>query len=287
LPFDHIVFTGSARVGKLVMRAASENLVPVTLALGGKSPAIVGPDYAAPAAAKRIMAGKLFSAGQTCIAPDYALAPARARDGFVEACKTSVRRMYPTLANNADYAAIVSDQHLERLRAMVADAREHGATVVELKPPDERLEEARKFPPTLILDATQEMLVLKEEIFGPILPVVTYGSLEEAIAYVAQRPRPLALYYFGHKRAAVDRVLAETASGGVVINETMIHAMQDDLPFGGVGASGMGHYHGSEGFRTFSKMKPVYWHARVSGRRLLLPPFGKTADRVLQLLIGK
>ena len=287
LPFDHLVFTGSSRVGKLVMRAASENLVPVTLELGGKSPAIVGPDYAARAAAERIMAGKLFSAGQTCIAPDYALAPTRAREPFVDGCRAAVTRMYPTLANNPDYAAIVSERHLERLRAMVADAREHGATVIELKPPAERLEGTRKLAPTLVLDATQEMLVLKEEIFGPILPIVAYGNLEEAIAYVTRRPQPLALYYFGHKRATIDRVIAETASGGVVINETMLHAMQDDLPFGGVGASGMGQYHGSEGFRSFSKMKPVYWHARISGRRLLLPPFGKTADRVLRLLVGK
>jgi coniferyl-aldehyde dehydrogenase len=287
LPFDHLVFTGSSQVGKLVMRAASENLTPVTLELGGKSPAIVGQDYPAPAAAARIMAGKLFSAGQTCIAPDYALVPAGAREAFVTGCKAAVAKMYPTIERNPDYATIVSEQRLQRLHAMVADAVALGATVIELKPPAERLEGSRKLAPTLVLDASNEMLALREEIFGPILPIVTYGSLDEAIAYVAQRPRPLALYYFGHKRTAIDRVLAATTSGGVAVNETLLHAFSDDLPFGGVGPSGMGHYHGREGFLTFSKMKPVYWHARFGGRRLLLPPFGKTADRVLRFLVGK
>jgi acyl-CoA reductase-like NAD-dependent aldehyde dehydrogenase len=286
LAFDHLVFTGSARVGKLVMRAASENLVPVTLELGGKSPAIVGLDCAPRVAAARIMAGKLFNAGQTCIAPDYALVPAGARDEFVECCKASVAKMYPTIEKNPDYTSIVSAQHLQRLHAIVDDARALGAQVLELKPSEERLEETRKLAPTLVLDATDEMRALKEEIFGPVLPIVTYRTFDEAIAYVNDRPRPLALYYFGRKQSAIRRVLSETVSGAVTVNETLLHALQADLPFGGVGPSGMGHCYGREGFYAFSKMKPVYWQSRIDGVALLRPPYGKTADRLLRFLVG-
>ena len=287
LPFDHLVFTGSARVGKQVMRAASDNLVPVTLELGGKSPAIVGPDYPSRVAAARVMAGKLFNAGQTCIAPDYALVPRETLDEFVDCCKAAVAKLYPTIEKNADYTAIVSLHHLERLRAVIDDAARLGARILELKPPDERLEGTRKLSPTLVLNATDNMRVLKEEIFGPILPVLTYSQLDEAIAYVNERPRPLALYYFGHKSAAIAHVLSQTVSGAVAINETMLHALQADLPFAGIGPSGMGHCYGLEGFQTFSKMKPVYWQSRIGAVGLLRPPYGKTADRLLRLLIGK
>jgi coniferyl-aldehyde dehydrogenase len=287
LPFDHILFTGSSRVGRLVMRAASENLVPVTLELGGKSPAIVGADFSVRTAADRIMAGKLFNAGQTCIAPDYAMVTTAACDAFVEACRASVARRYPALQNNNDYTAVVSEQHLTRLRGLIADARARGARVVELNPAHERLEETRKMAPTLVLDATEEMLVLEEEIFGPILPVLTYRHLEEALSYVNDHPRPLALYYFGYDEAALERVLSGTISGGVAVNETLLPFAQDDLPFGGIGQSGMGAYHGREGFDTFSKRKPVYKQSRVNAMGLLRPPYGKTADRLLRLLLGK
>lgn len=287
LAFDHLVFTGSARVGKLVMRAASENLVPVTLELGGKSPAIVGPDSSPGVAAYRIMAGKLFNGGQTCIAPDYALVPAAVRDPFVACCKAAVSKMYPTIERNPDYTSIVSEQHLQRLRALVDDAAKRGAQILDLKPPDERLDGTRKLAPTLVLDATEGMRVLQEEIFGPVLPVVTYRDLSEAIAYVNQRPRPLALYYFGHKSSAIGRILSETVSGAVTFNETMLHAMQADLPFGGVGSSGMGHCHGREGFQTFSTLKPVYWQSRIGASGLLRPPYGRAADGLLRFLIGK
>jgi coniferyl-aldehyde dehydrogenase len=287
LPFDHLLFTGSGRVAKLVMRAASENLVPVTLELGGKSPAIVGPDFSVRTAAERIMAGKLFSAGQTCIAPDYAMVPQSARDAFVDACKTSVAKMYPTIEKNPDYTTIISENHLARLRGLVQDATARGARVLDLKPAGETLEGARKLGPILILDATEDMLVMQEEIFGPILPISTYRDLAEAIAYVNDRPRPLALYYFGHDQGAVDRVLSETHSGAVTVNETLLHIMQDDLPFGGIGASGMGQYHGREGFETFTKKKPVFRQARVSVRGLVRPPYRKAASGLLRLLIGK
>jgi coniferyl-aldehyde dehydrogenase len=303
LPFDHLVFTGSARVGKLVLKAASENLVPVTMELGGKSPAIVAADFNAKTAAERIVAGKLFNAGQTCIAPDYVLVPAAARDAFVAACKGAVARMYPTLENNPDYTSIVNDRHVARLRGYLEDAKSRGASVVELSPSGEAadaesrtLEEsgaegqraagARKFGPVLVLDPTDEMLVMQEEIFGPILPVLPYAKLDEAIDYIGARPRPLALYLFSHDKAVTDRVLCETVSGGVTINETMLHAAQDDLPFGGVGASGFGHYRAREGFDAFSKKKPVFRQSRVNATGLVRPPYGKTIGRLLKLLIG-
>jgi coniferyl-aldehyde dehydrogenase len=287
LPFDHLLFTGCTRVGKLVMRAASENLVPVTLELGGKSPAIVGPEFPLSTAAERIMAGKLFSIGQTCVAPDYALLPAASAEAFVEACKTSIARLYPTLRDNPDYTTIITEEHLARLRRCADDARARGARVIEVNPANESLEGTRKMAPLLVLGATDDMLVLQEEIFGPILPVVTYGSLDEAIAYVNDRPRPLALYCFSHQDAMVERVLASTMSGAVSVNETLIHLLQDDLPFGGIGPSGMGQYHGREGFEAFTKKRPVFRQSRVSVRGLLRPPYGKTAAGIMRLLIGK
>ncbi len=287
LPFDHLVFTGSTRVGKLVMRAASENLVPLTLELGGKSPAIVGAGFSLRLAAQRIMSGKLFSAGQTCIAPDYVMVQEAARDELVQAFKESVDEMYPSLAANPDYTSIVNDEHHARLKELVDDARARGAQVVELSPAAEPLQGSRKFVPTLVLGPTAEMRVLQEEIFGPILPVVTYDALAEAVAFVNDRPRPLALYFFSHDRAAIERVLAETMSGGVTINDTMFHIAQDDLPFGGVGSSGMGHYHAREGFETFTKKKAVFRQARFNATGLLRPPYGKRIERLLAFLVGR
>jgi coniferyl-aldehyde dehydrogenase len=286
LPFDHLVFTGSTRVGKLVMRNASENLVPVTLELGGKSPAIVGSAFAPRAAATRIMAGKLFNAGQTCIAPDYALVARNTCAAFVEGCTAATATMYPTLEKNPDYTSIINDAHHARLKSYVEDAKARGARVLELNPAGESLDKTRKLAPTLVLDPTEEMLVLQEEIFGPILPVVTYESLDQAIAYVNDHPRPLALYCFDHDSAAIDRIIAETISGGVTVNDTMLHFAQDDLPFGGVGHSGMGHYHAREGFDAFSKKKAIFRQARLNSTGLMRPPFGKALDTVLKFLIG-
>jgi len=288
LPFDHLIFTGSTRVGKIVMRAASENLVPVTLELGGKSPAIVGADFSTRVAAERIIAGKAFNAGQTCVAPDYVMVPAGTRDAFVEACKTSMAKLYPTLEKNPDYTSIVNDKHYARVRAYVDDAKGRGATIVELNPAGETLDpSARKMAPVLVLDATEDMLCMQEEIFGPVLPMRTYEKLDDAIAYVSEHPRPLALYYFSHDGRTIDRVLSETVSGGVSINETMLHVAQDDLPFGGVGPSGMGYYHAREGFETFSKKKGVFRQARLNTTGLLRPPYGKVADGLLAVLIGR
>jgi coniferyl-aldehyde dehydrogenase len=288
LPFDHLVFTGSTRVGKIVMRAASENLVPVTLELGGKSPTIVGSDYGSRVAAETIMAGKTFNAGQTCIAPDYVLLPAGTRDAFVEGCKTAVAKMYPTLEKNADYTTIINDGHYTRLQSYVQDAKTRGGRVVEINPANETLDAAsRKMAPTLVLDPTDEMMCMQEEIFGPVLPVKTYDKIDDAIAYVNDHPRPLALYCFSNHRETVDRVLGETISGGVSVNATLLHCVQDDMPFGGVGASGMGHYHAREGFEAFSKKKPVFRQARINASGLMRPPYGKTIDRMLRFLMGK
>ena len=289
LPFDHLVFTGSTRVGKAVMKAASENLVPVTLELGGKSPTIVAKDFNVKTAAERIIAGKLFNAGQTCIAPDYVMVPSGSRDAFVAACKDAVAKMYPTLLANPDYTSIVNDKHFARVTSYVEDAKTRGAKVVELNPAGETLDAAsgkRKLAPTLVLDPTDEMMVMQEEIFGPVLPVVTYQSLDEAIDYVNEHPRPLALYFFSHDKQATDRVLNETISGGVTVNETMLHVAQDDLPFGGIGPSGMGAYHAHEGFESFSKNKPVFRQARMNTTGLLRPPYGKLIDRMLKFIVG-
>jgi coniferyl-aldehyde dehydrogenase len=288
LPFDHLVFTGSTRVGRAVMRAASENLVPVTLELGGKSPTIVGDDISPVVAAERVMSGKLFNGGQTCVAPDYVFVPEAKRDAFVAACKEAVAKLYPTLAKNPDYTSIVNEKHYARLHGYVDDAKKKGAKVVECNPASETLEpESRKLVPTLVVDPADDALLMQEEIFGPILPIKSYKSIEDVIDYVNDHPRPLALYYFGYDRASIDKVLTGTVSGGVTINETMLHVVQDDLPFGGVGPSGMGHYHAREGFDTFSKKKAIFRQSRINATSLLRPPYGKTIDRLLKFLVGR
>ena len=288
LPFDHLVFTGSTRVGKLVMRAAAENLVPVTLELGGKSPTIVADGFSLARAAEKIMFGKLLNAGQTCIAPDYVLVPKGRVDAFVDACRAAVGAFYPTLRDNPDYTSIVNDRHYDRLQSYLQDARDRGAKVVDLAPAKEELDRAsRRLAPAAVLHAPDDALVMQEEIFGPILPVRAYEGLDEAIAFVNARPRPLALYYFDDKQSRIDRVLRETAAGGVTINDTLMHVAQDDLPFGGVGPSGMGHYHAREGFEAFTKRKPVFYQSRLSGTKLLYPPYKERTDLMLRMLLGK
>ena len=285
LPFDHLLFTGSTAVGREVMRSAAENLTPVTLELGGKSPAIVGRGMPVEEAAGRILFGKCLNAGQTCVAPDYVLVPEERVDAFVEAARAAVSRMYPALRDNRDYTAIISARHRERLAGYLDEARRGGARVVELAGAGEDLAASRKLAPTLVLGADERMRLMQDEIFGPILPVVPYGDLSQAIAYVNARPRPLALYVFDHDREAVDRVVAETVSGGMTVNETILHLGQDDLPFGGVGPSGMGEYHGRAGFDTFSKRKAVFRQARVNGLKLLRPPYGARFERLLAWLV--
>jgi coniferyl-aldehyde dehydrogenase len=283
-----LLFTGSTRVGKLIMRSASEHLTPVTLELGGKSPALVHPDFPAQTAAARIMAGKLYNAGQTCIAPDYALVEAGAREEFVRLASAAAATMYPKLVSNPDFTRIVNREHYRRLRDLVGDAIQKGAEVLEVNPARESgNEQNRVFPPTFLWNVNDRMAVMREEIFGPVLPVVSYRSLDEAIAYVNARPRPLALYYFDRNSKRVDALLARTTSGGVTVNDTILHIAQNDLPFGGVGPSGMGSYHGFDGFLTFSKKKGVFLQSRFTTLGLLRPPYGALARRVTDFLIGR
>ena len=285
LPFDHLFFTGSTAVGRLVAQAAAKNLTPVTLELGGKSPTILDPSSDVAQAAPRVAFGKLLNAGQTCIAPDYAFVPRDRVDAFVEHLHRAVAKMYPRLAANPDYSSIVSERHYARLQGLIEDASAKGARIVTINPAGEDFAaSARKLAPTLVLGATPEMKVMQEEIFGPILPLLAYDRIEEAIAYINRHERPLALYWFGNDDANRDRVLAQTISGGVTLNDCIWHIAQEDQPFGGVGASGSGSYHGEWGFRTFSKEKPVFAQPRFNGMFLMYPPFGKTFERVLALL---
>ncbi len=287
LPFDHLVFTGSTAVGRKVMLAAAENLTPVTLELGGKSPVVVASDASLDRVATSVAHAKLFNAGQTCIAPDYVLVPEAKRDAFVDAVAREMTRMYPTLASNPDYSAVIHERHLRRLQAHVDDAREKGGSVREVNPAGESLEGTGKMAPTLIPGATLEMSCMGEELFGPVLPVMGYRELDEAIALVNDLPRPLALYPFTDDPATLDRLLTRTTSGGVCVNDCLLHFAQEDLPFGGVGPSGMGHYHGREGFESLSKLKPVFYQPRINGSGLLRPPYGATIDTALRFLLPK
>ena len=287
LPFDHLLFTGSARVGKLVMRSAADNLTPVTLELGGKSPALIHRDYPLKKAAERILASKFYNAGQTCVAPDYVLVPSDREAEFIELARNIITHMYPRLAANADYTRIINTRHYLRLRALIEDAQAKGARLIQVKPAAEQCDETnRVFPPTLITDVRDEMAVIQEEIFGPVLPVASYGTLDEAIAYVNARPHPLAFYYFDENSQRVQRVLDTTFAGGVTVNDCMFHVGQCSLPFGGVGPSGMGRYHGFDGFETFSKKKGVFLQSRWTALSLLRPPWSNAARRMLKFIVG-
>lgn len=286
LPFDHLLFTGSTAVGHHVMRAAAANLTPVTLELGGKSPAIIGPGARFEHAVERIVFGKLVNAGQTCIAPDYVLLPREQQARFIELAGNVVARMYPELAQNTQYASIASDRQYQRLVGLRDEARAAGAQVHAL---GDAAEDAtrRLLPPQLLTDIDDAMAIMHEEIFGPLLPLIPYDSLDDALAYIAAREHPLALYLFERDRATIDRVLAQTHAGGVSLNDTLYHVAQHQLPFGGVGASGMGGYHGEAGFRTFSHIKPVFRQARFNGSGLLNPPYGNRFRRMLDLLLRR
>jgi coniferyl-aldehyde dehydrogenase len=284
LPFDHLVFTGSTAVGREVAVAAAKNLTPVTLELGGKSPAIIDASCNLDGVMERIAWGKLINAGQTCIAPDYMLVPRNAVDRFVAQLRASMTRLYPKFRSNSDYSAIISERHLRRLRDLIEDARALGASVIEIEPADAALPDGRQLPPTLLLGVSDGMRVMNEEIFGPILPIIPYDTLAEALAYINRHARPLALYWFGQNSAAREQVLSGTIAGGVSINDTLLHIAQEGLPFGGVGASGQGHYHGEFGFRQFSKEKPVFIQSRFSGGGIIRPPYKPSIQRVLSWL---
>lgn len=286
LPFDHLLFTGSTAVGHHVMRAAAANLTPVTLELGGKSPAIIGPDARFDYAVERIIFGKMVNAGQTCIAPDYVLLPRNRIADFIATAHKVMERMYPRLEASAQYTSIISDRQYQRLAGLRDSAVASGATPHVLAA-DAEDPSVRRMTPTLLTGVEDGMQVMHEEIFGPLLPLVPYDSLDGAIEYVAARPRPLALYVFDEDAGNIDRVLTRTHAGGATVNDTLFHIAQHGLPFGGVGASGMGGYHGEAGFRTFSHLKPVFRQARFNGVGLLNPPYGERFSRMLGLLLRR
>ena len=273
LPFDHLLFTGSTRVAKEVSNSAAKNLTPLTLELGGKSPALVCPGANLKRAAERIVFGKLANAGQICIAPDYVFVERAKFHDFIELLQIYSKKAYPRLNNNPDYTSIISADHFSRLNRMIEEAREDGAEIIRINPDGETLESsARKIPPTLILRPNPTLSVMQEEIFGPILPVLSYEKIEEAIEFIQHRARPLALYLFTEKARERERILRETVSGGVAVNEVLFHCVCETLPFGGVGASGMGSYHGQAGFDTFSHLKPVFIQPRFNFNFFLVPP---------------
>ena len=280
LPFDHLLFTGSTEVGRVVMRAASENLTPVTLELGGKSPALIAPDADIQRAAADIVYGKLMNAGQTCIAPDYVLAPESQLEALVTALTAAIERYYPNATANPDYTSIINEKHAARLQGYLDEARGRGVRIVGAALHDRRL------APTLLIDPPADLAVMRDEIFGPLLPIKTYGKIGEAVEYINARPRPLALYIFARSNRTIESVLTSTVSGGVSVNDTLVHIVADNLPFGGIGASGTGHYHGREGFDTFSKLKPVFQRRWPGLGASLRPPYRKLHEWMARFLIG-
>lgn len=286
LPFDHMIFTGSTSIGRHVMRAAADNLVPVTLELGGKSPTIIGRSADIATATDRIAMGKLMNAGQICLAPDYLLVPEEAEGAVVEGLKAATARQYPTLLANPDYTSVVNGRHRERLEGYLDDARAKGAEVVVVNPAGEDFgaQNTHKMPLHIVRRVTDDMKVMQEEIFGPILPVKTYRAVEEAVDYVNAHDRPLGLYYFGQDAAEERQVLDRTVAGGVTVNDVIMHISNENLPFGGVGPSGMGSYHGFDGFRTFSHAKAVYKQPKIDVAKLggFKPPYGKNTLRALK-----
>jgi coniferyl-aldehyde dehydrogenase len=286
LAFDHLLFTGATSIAYHVMRAAAENLVPLTLELGGKSPVIVSRTADLDLAARRVMFGKTMNAGQICLAPDYVLVPEEKARAFVGAAESAIAKMYPTLKDNPDYTSVVNQRHYERLTGYLDDARGKGAEIVEINPAREdfRQQPFHKIPPTLVLNPSDDMAIMKDEIFGPLLPVKTYKQMDEAVEYVNAHPRPLGLYYFGADDGEQERVLSRTTSGGVSVNDVVMHVSMEDLPFGGIGPSGMGAYHGIDGFKTFSHAKAVFQQAKMDVTAMLRPPYG---EKMLKLMEGQ
>ena len=285
LPFDHLLFTGATSIAKHVMRAASENLVPVTLELGGKSPVIISKNTNFDMSVKRVMAGKTMNAGQICLAPDYVFIPKDKKEEFISQSKKTVTEMYPSLKDNPDYTSVINQRHYDRLQGYVDEAKEKGFEVIEINPSNEDFSQQahHKIPPTLIVDPDDNLSVMKEEIFGPILSVKTYEDIEDTVDYINSNDRPLGLYYFGDDKKEMQNVLENTTSGGVTINDVVFHVGQDNAPFGGVGPSGTGSYHGIEGFKNFSHTKTIYTQSSFDGLfGLFRPPFGAKAKNAIK-----
>ena len=285
LAFDHLIFTGATSVGKHIMRAAADNLVPVTLELGGKSPTFIGRSADKAKAGQRIAMGKMMNAGQICLAPDYLMVPKEQEAAVIDSVRSGVAGMYPTLLGNDDYTSVVNGRNFERLQGYLADAREKGAELIEVNPAGEDFagSNGNKMPLTILRNVNDDMKVMQEEIFGPILPVMTYDSIDQAIDYVNAHDRPLGLYYFGNDKAEEKKVLTRTISGGVTVNDVLFHNAMEDLPFGGIGPSGMGNYHGHDGFKTFSHMRAVYRQPGldIAGMSGFKPPYGKSTHATL------
>lgn len=285
LAFDKMIFTGSTAVGKTIMKAAAENLVPVILELGGKSPVLVHSSMNIQDVAERIAAGKLWNAGQTCVAPDYMFLPKGKTEAFIEHFKAYVNKMYPSFKDNQDYTAIINDKQYQRLQNYLKDAQEKGAKIIEIYKEKEDLSATRKVAPTLLTHVTQDMQIMQEEIFGPLLPILEYEQIDDVIDFINSRPRPLALYYFDFNRARANYVAQRTHSGHFGQNTVITHVAQDDLPFGGVGASGMGKYHGPEGFFSLSHERSVMSNPKLYSLKFILPPFNKPIHKLISKLL--
>lgn len=283
LPFDHLMFTGGTSIGQKVMLAAARNLTPVTLEMGGKSPVIISRNYPISEAVDRLLMGKCVNSGQTCIAPDYILLPEEKQQEFVDYITASYAKRYPSLVNNQDITWIINDRHHKRVLGLIDDARKKGANVVQVNPKNEQIpDSSRVVPPTIITGVTDDMAVMQQEIFGPVLPIKTYKHISEAIQYVNDRPRPLALYYFDESKEAAEEVLSQTISGGACVNDTMLHIAHENLPFGGIGPSGLGRYHGFDGFVEFSHKKGVlYQNKRFAVSKFVKAPYPPTALKVM------
>ena len=283
LAFDHLIFTGGTSIAKHVMKAASENLVPLTLELGGKSPVVIGKNAKVKDAAQRVMQGKTMNAGQICLAPDYALVPEDKVDEFVKASVDVTSEMYPDMKDNDDFTSIINQRHFDRIQGYLEDAKEKGAEIVEINPSNEDFSQQphHKIPPTIVLNPSDDMKIMQEEIFGPVLPVKTYKDVSEPVDYINSKDRPLGLYYFGNDENEKNFVLNNTTSGGVTVNDVISHIQMEDLPFGGVGPSGMGSYHGYDGFKEFSHQKAVYKQTNLNLMKLagLVPPYKKKEEK--------
>lgn len=282
--FDHMLFTGSTSVGRHVMAAAAKNLTPVTLELGGKSPAIIDQDTPMIEACERLCFGKSLNAGQTCVAPDYILIPKNREQDFIDTYQKVFTKMYPSIKDNKDYSAIINNAQHQRLNNWLQEAKDKGALCHEVNPLNEDLSSGRKMAPVLVQNTTRDMTLMQDEIFGPILPIIHYETLEDAFDYIRQRPRPLALYYFGHNKAKQKQVLEQSHAGGVCINDTLVHLAQEDMPFGGIGDSGMGQYHGHEGFLTFSKAKAVHIKGHFNSAKFAYAPYKSPIHKLIYRL---
>ena len=288
LPFDHMIFTGATSIARHILAAASRNLVPVTLELGGKSPVVISRGADLEKSIGRIMLGKTLNAGQICLAPDYLMVPEEKLQDVIEAAKTAVTNMYPSILNNPSYTSVINERHFSRLNDYLAEAQERGQTIVPINPADEDFGSQQgtlKIPPTLVPQPADDLKMMEEELFGPLLPIRTYSNFEETIDYINSKPRPLAAYYFGEDAAEEDALISRTTSGGVCVNDVVMHVAQEELPFGGVGPSGMGAYHGQKGFQTFSHAKSVYRQSNFNIGKLggMLPPYSKATENTIKM----